>query len=699
MGRRPEQARQDPRGGVQRGGGPALRHAVLRRGGRRRQHGELWDHVALELDARADGGGADEEEGEDERKEACDYRRQREVGGPPAARVRRRQAGARRDRVRRRGRGARPVAGLQHQAAVSGQAVQVHHRPEAGHPGARPHVGLRRPLDKGEPARPGDARAEGARENDAVHARRVRDAAREADGGEAGQGGGRGGGGRHRGLPRGVRDEGHRRRPRQVQAGARAQAAVAADLRGKARPHADHPRQPSDGHHRRDGLRQDHAADAVLPRGGAREVRDDRVHAAAACRRRLRRGACERGDGRRVRRRGGLLDPFRGPDVEEDADQVHDGGHPAPRVAQGPDAERVLGRHHGRGARALPEHGHPLRDHEAGRRAAYRHEAHRHVRDHGPGEVRAVLRRRPDVHHQGQDVPGRELLQQDAGRGLRRGGGLQGAADPHVVPARRHPDLHDRAGGHRRHVHGAPRADEGVRVRAAAPRPPDLLAAALGAPGEDLQEVRGTQGHRRDKHRGDVADGRRHHLRHRPGVLQDEGVQPEDRHGRAASVPDLTAERGPAQGACGADGARAVLPAVHGERVPVRDAQVDRAGDPADEPVQHRPAAQVARHRRPPQVRVHGPAAAGEHQAVALPALGARRARQHGRADRPRAQDGRVPARPAAVQDAHQGQREPVRLGAAHHRLDAVRPVGLHPDEGERRAERCHAREVLRRRE
>ena len=104
----------------------------------------------------------------------------------------------------------------------------------------------------------------------------------------------------------------------------------------------------------------------------------------------------------------------------------------------------------------------------------------------------------------------------------------------------------------------------------------------------------------------------------------------------------------------------------------------------------------------PPQVRRSGLAArrhshvsAGQHSQLDVPALGTRRARQHGRADRARQQACQLSHGPGAGQDADRLCRAKVFVRGAHDRVDALGPVRVLSPKGTPRGERRGARKVL----
>ena len=120
------------------------------------------------------------------------------------------------------------------------------------------------------------------------------------------------------------------------------------------------------------------------------------------------------------------------------------------------------------------------------------------------------------------------------------------------------------------------------------------------------------------------------------------------------------------------DGPGQVLPAVHRAGLPRRDAAAVGPRDPADQSGHDRAHAQGHGRQRPARLRLHGPAAAGDARLGARAALQPGRARRRGAADEAGTQDGRVPARPAAVQGADRVRRPGLLRGDADHHRDAV---------------------------
>ncbi|GLE07995.1 hypothetical protein PINS_up018863 [Pythium insidiosum] len=127
-----------------------------------------------------------------------------------------------------------------------------------------------------------------------------------------------------------------------------------------------------------------------------------------------------------------------------------------------------------------------------------------------------------------------------------------------------------------------------------------------------------------------------------------------------------------------------------------RDARGAGPRGAAHESWRDRAAAQVTRRAQLARVRLYGPAAAGQHRELDVPAMGARRARQHGRTHGHGPQDGCVPARPAARQDVALQRAARVLGRGARDRVHALGAERVLPTEGPRRGERRVPRKVLR---
>ena len=157
-----------------------------------------------------------------------------------------------------------------------------------------------------------------------------------------------------------------------------------------------------------------------------------------------------------------------------------------------------------------------------------------------------------------------------------------------------------RRGRRRRRQGGQGRGQIRLGAAAAAADPADLLPAPRRPAGQGLRPRSPgvPQVRRRHQHRGDVADARRRALRDRRGLLEAKGLQPARGHGRAAGVPRVQGRGRPARRAGGPHGPGDLLAPVHRAGLPRRAAPGVRARDPADEPVERRAAAQVARRSR-----------------------------------------------------------------------------------------------------
>ena len=289
-------------------------------------------------------------------------------------------------------------------------------------------------------------------------------------------------------------------------------------------------------------------------------------HAAAPCGRHVRRRPRRRGGWLQAGQRGWLLDPVRGLHLGADRAQVHDGRHAAARVSRRARPRLLLGDDPGRGARAHAPHRRPLRPAQGHRALPAGHQAASLVGDARRGKVLRVLRRRARLQHPGPPLPGRHPLHEGARGGLPRGGGRDGASDPHHAGAGRHPRLLHGAGRDR--VGAGDAAAPHARLRhkdRRAHRPPHLRQPAVRHAGKDLRAdaARRAQGGARDQHRRDVDHHRQHHLCHRPGLQQDELVQPPHLDGVAHRHAGRKVVREPARRPRGPRRPRQVLPAVH----------------------------------------------------------------------------------------------------------------------------------------
>ena len=119
----------------------------------------------------------------------------------------------------------------------------------------------------------------------------------------------------------------------------------------------------------------------------------------------------------------------------------------------------------------------------------------------------------------------------------------------------------------------------------------------------------------------DEPDDRRDQVRHRPGVLQAEELQPEDRDGEPDGDAHEPGERDATRGAGGADEPGEVLSPLHRVEFPERARPEHRPRDPADEPRQRGPDAQVPGYQRPDALRLHGRAPGGDAVAGARTAV------------------------------------------------------------------------------
>uniref|UniRef100_A0A8D8BKF1 (northern house mosquito) hypothetical protein n=1 Tax=Culex pipiens TaxID=7175 RepID=A0A8D8BKF1_CULPI len=200
--------------------------------------------------------------------------------------------------------------------------------------------------------------------------------------------------------------------------------------------------------------------------------------------------------------------------------------------------------------------------------------------------------------------------------------------------------------------------------------------------------------HRGHQHRRNFTHSRRNHLRNRFRLLQAQGLQPAHRYGRSPDLPHFASQRQPAFWSCRPNRSRTSLPPVHRTPVQGRTARANRARNPAYQPGEHGAAAEIARRGRLAAVPLYGPAPAGQHPQLALPAVDFGRARSHRSVDLSGTANGRVSARSAPVPDADRGQPDGLQCGDSDHRVDALRPVHLLPPKGSRRRGRQRARKV-----
>mmetsp|Transcript_2938 Transcript_2938/g.6165 ORF Transcript_2938/g.6165 Transcript_2938/m.6165 type:complete len:286 (+) Transcript_2938:877-1734(+) len=162
----------------------------------------------------------------------------------------------------------------------------------------------------------------------------------------------------------------------------------------------------------------------------------------------------------------------------------------------------------------------------------------------------------------------------------------------------------------------------------------------------------GAQDRLLDKHRRDIAHHRRHCLRRRPWLRQAEGVQPSHPRRVASRLSNLEGFRASAGWPCRAHEARQMLPSLHRESVQEGADGANVPRDSAFQPWFCCSPAEEAWNRRFGALRLHGPARARDAharpRASELPGRTRRRRQSH----RAGLDDGRVPARPAASEDA-----------------------------------------------
>ena len=117
--------------------------------------------------------------------------------------------------------------------------------------------------------------------------------------------------------------------------------------------------------------------------------------------------------------------------------------------------------------------------------------------------------------------------------------------------------------------------------------------------------------HRGDQHCRNLPNRRGNLLRHRQRLPEAQGLQPQDRNGRAPGLPGQPSGGQPARRARGADRPREVLPIVHGVRVQQRAAGHPGPGDSAEQPLQCRAATEEPPGGGYRAVRFYGPPTEG----------------------------------------------------------------------------------------
>mmetsp|Transcript_7308 Transcript_7308/g.17711 ORF Transcript_7308/g.17711 Transcript_7308/m.17711 type:complete len:275 (-) Transcript_7308:1051-1875(-) len=261
----------------------------------------------------------------------------------------------------------------------------------------------------------------------------------------------------------------------------------------------------------------------------------------------------------------------------------------------------LLSGHARRGPRTYHPHRRPLRAHEGSAETATRPQTHRDFRDTRGREVLCLLLRLPHLHHSGTDVPRGAVVHQVPRERLPGRGPHHRHADPSLRAPRRHPALPHGAGGDRHRVSDPLRTLQVARqARPQAQHLPGVRVAPVRDAVSYLRPVScgGEEVCHRDQHRRGLSHHRRHLLRRRPRLLQAEGLQPENGHGRPRRRPRVAGVGQTAHGTRRPHGTRQVLSAVHGGGVPQRDAADDGAGDPAGQPRQHGAHAQGHGHQR-----------------------------------------------------------------------------------------------------